>query len=88
MSQNSIPCGREAPPAGRGNTVAPREFPKRGAAAALRHRLEISAPSRLFFCPSAALQKGLHIMDMRPLSRLAAGQNPCAIRLTYFQAMP
>jgi hypothetical protein len=34
------------------------------------------------------LQKGLHIMDMRPLSRLAAGQNPGAIRLTYFQAMP
>jgi hypothetical protein len=36
MSQNSILCGRAAPPAGRGNAVAPREFPKRGAAAALR----------------------------------------------------
>ncbi len=54
----------------------------------LRHCPKIAASSGLFFCPPAASQKGLHIWDMRPFLRLAAGQNPGAIRLTYFRAMP
>ncbi len=67
----------------------------------LRPRPEITAPSDWSFCSPAASQKGLHIpsvalphdatgarMDMRPFLRLAAGQNPGAIRLTYFLATP
>jgi hypothetical protein len=49
----------------------------------VRRRSGITAPSGLFFCPPAALQKWLHIMDMRPFLRLAGGQNPGAIWLTY-----
>ncbi len=54
----------------------------------LRVRQEISEPPGLFFCPSAALQKGLHIRDMRPFLRLAGGQNSCAVRLAYFLTNP
>jgi hypothetical protein len=54
----------------------------------LRRCRGISAPSGLFFCPPAALQKGLHILDMRPFLRLAAEQNPSAIWRTYSSASP
>jgi hypothetical protein len=45
----------------------------------LRTRREINAPSGLSFCPPASLQKGFHIMDMRPFLRLAGEQNSYAI---------
>ena len=56
--------------------------------APLRHRPKIAAPFGLFSCPSAALQKGLHILDMRPFWHLATGQDSGATRPTYFGAMP
>jgi hypothetical protein len=45
----------------------------------VRTRREINAPSGLSFCPPASLQKGFHIMDIRPFLRLAGEQNSYAI---------
>jgi hypothetical protein len=45
----------------------------------LRTRREINAPSGLSFCPPASLQKGFHILDMRPFLRLPGEQNSYAI---------
>jgi len=33
----------------------------------------------LSFCPPASLRKGFHIMDMRPIPRLAGEQNSYAL---------
>ena len=68
----------------------------------LRHCSKITAPSGLFSCPPAALQKGLHIPSVAlphdallkriwicaPFCTLQPGQDSGATRLTYFRAMP
>jgi hypothetical protein len=59
-----------------------------GLRCALRTCPEISAPPGLFSCPPAAAQKELHILDMRPFLRFAAGQDSGAIQFTYFRTGP